>query len=102
MTCQCGGTPERRRPCTWRGLERVAREAYEQVRDWTAALGPRDDIDRLCRAGEARVHDLIDACPERRDLIHGDLLHANVLVAADASKTNAVFSWKNSVHGDFV
>jgi hygromycin-B 4-O-kinase len=89
---------------TWRGWlsERLAREAYEQVRDWTAALGPRDDIDRLWHAGEARVRDLIDACPERRDLVHGDLLHANVLVAGDASKTNAVFSWKNSVRGDFL
>ena len=56
----------------------------------------------LYRAGEARVRDLIEACPERRDLVHGDLLHANVLVAEDGSRPNAIFSWKRSLRGDFL
>jgi hypothetical protein len=29
---------------------------------------------------------LLDACPERRDLVHGDLLHGNVLVSPDARR----------------
>ena len=45
---------------------------------------------------------LLDACPERRDLVHGDLLHGNVLVSAEADRVEAVFSWKCSVRGDFL
>ena len=69
---------------------------------WRATLSAHGDLDRIFRAGEARVRDLVEACPERRDLVHGDLLHANVLVTEDASRPNAVFSWKNSVRGDFL
>lgn len=46
--------------------------------------------------------ELREACPERRDVVHGDLLHRNVLVLEDASRVNAVFSWKCSVRGDFL
>ena len=67
-----------------------------------AKLAKDPALDGLYRACEARVHELLDACPERRDLIHGDLLHANVLIAPDASRVNAVFSWKCSVRGDFL
>ncbi len=45
---------------------------------------------------------LLPACPERRDLVHGDLLHQNVLVSDDCSKVTAIFSWKCSVKGDFL
>ena len=50
---------------TWRGwiAERLARESYEPVRDWRAALGSRRDIDRLCDASAERIRDLVDACP---------------------------------------
>jgi hygromycin-B 4-O-kinase len=48
------------------------------------------------------VRALVDACPERRDLVHGDLLHGNVLVSPDASRVEAVLSWKCSVRGDFL
>ena len=45
---------------------------------------------------------LAEACPERRDLVHGDLLHGNVLVSPDARRVQAVLSWKCSVRGDFL
>jgi aminoglycoside phosphotransferase (APT) family kinase protein len=67
-----------------------------------AKLAADPALDRLYRACEARIHELLDACPERRDLVHGDLLHANVLLAPDLSRVNAVFSWKCSVRGDFL
>jgi len=67
-----------------------------------AKLAADPELDRLYRACESRIHELLDACAERRDLIHGDLLHANVLIAPDASRVNAVFSWKCSVRGDFL
>lgn len=89
---------------TWRGWlsERLVDDPRREVHGWRAALATRGDIDRVYRASETRVRDLIEACPERRDLIHGDLLHANVLVAQDASRPNAVFSWKCSLRGDFL
>jgi aminoglycoside phosphotransferase (APT) family kinase protein len=67
-----------------------------------ARLAADPALDRLYRACESRIHELLDACPERRDLVHGDLLHANVLITPDASRVNAVFSWKCSLRGDFL
>jgi len=72
------------------------------VHGWRATLSAQSDLDRIFRACEARVRGLVDACPERRDLVHGDLLHADVLVTEDASRPNAVFSWKLLVRGDFL
>jgi aminoglycoside phosphotransferase (APT) family kinase protein len=89
---------------TWRGWlsEWLAGDPRQPVHGWRAALAAQSEVDRVYRAGEARVRHLIGACPERRDLVHGDLLHANVLVADDASRPNAVFSWKRSLRGDFL
>lgn len=67
-----------------------------------AKLAADPALDRLYRACESRIHELLDACPERRDLVHGDLLHSNVLIAPDASRVNAVFSWKCSLRGDLL
>ena len=73
------------------------------VHGWRGKLAADPGIDRVFRACEARVRELsAAACPERRDLLHGDLLHKNVLVSDDASRVNAVFSWKCSVRGDFL
>ena len=45
---------------------------------------------------------LLDACTERRHVVHGDLLYQNVLVSEDASAVTGVFSWKHSIRGDFL
>jgi aminoglycoside phosphotransferase (APT) family kinase protein len=89
---------------SWRAwlCDRLADDPAQPVHGWRAALSAHNYLDRIFRAGEARVRDLAGACPERRDLVHGDLLHANVLVTEDASRPDAVFSWKNSVRGDFL
>jgi aminoglycoside phosphotransferase (APT) family kinase protein len=73
-----------------------------RVSGWRATLAADPELDALFRRSEQVVRTLSGACPERRDLIHGDLLHANVLVAEDASRVTAVFSWKCSVRGDFL
>jgi aminoglycoside phosphotransferase (APT) family kinase protein len=73
-----------------------------RVSGWRAKLADHPVIDDLFRTCELRVHALLPACPERRDLIHGDLLHQNVLVSNDASQVTAVFSWKCSAYGDFL
>ena len=72
------------------------------VHGWSAALADDRELAALSAAVTGRVRALVDACPERRDLIHGDLLHGNVLVSPDASRVEAVLSWKCSVRGDFL
>ena len=72
------------------------------VHGWRSRLAEDAPLDRLFRACEARVAALGEACPERRDVVHGDLLHGNVLVSEDARRVHAVFSWKCSVRGDFL
>ena len=89
---------------SWRGwLEASLRDDPAQtVNGWRAKLAADPALDRLYRACEARIDELLDACPERRDLVHRDLLHGNVLIAPDATRVNAVFSWKCSLRGDFL
>jgi hypothetical protein len=69
---------------------------------WRSVLAANHELDALFRRCRERVVGLLEACPERRDLVHGDLLHGNVLVSEDAARVNAVFSWKCSVLGDFL
>ena len=73
-----------------------------RVSGWRAKLAENPDIDSLFKTCELRIRELLRFCPERRDLIHGDLLHQNVLVSEDASQVTAVFSWKCSAYGDFL
>lgn len=89
---------------TWRGwlTQGLVDDPRRRVRGWRATLAADPRLDRLFRACEGRIGELLDACPERRDLVHGDLLNRNVLVAEDASEVTAVFSWKCSVRGDFL
>lgn len=89
---------------TWRGwlLDALVDYPTQATAGWRKALAEDRKLDRLFRACEARITDLVDACPERRDLLHGDLLHANVLMTEDASAITAVFSWKCSQRGDFL
>ncbi|MET9022679.1 aminoglycoside phosphotransferase family protein [Actinopolymorpha sp. NPDC004070] len=72
------------------------------VSGWADALAEDAQLAALSAAVTERVKSLVDACPERRDLIHGDLLHGNVLVSPDATRVEAVLSWKCSVRGDFL
>jgi aminoglycoside phosphotransferase (APT) family kinase protein len=72
------------------------------VHGWSAALAGDPRLASLSAAAAERVSELVDACPERRDLVHGDLLHGNVLVSPDAHRIEAVLSWKCSVRGDFL
>jgi aminoglycoside phosphotransferase (APT) family kinase protein len=73
-----------------------------RVSGWRATLAAEPEVDGLFRACERLIGRLLDDCPERRDLVHGDLLNRNVLIAEDASRITAVFSWKCSVRGDFL
>ncbi|HEY2355649.1 MAG TPA: phosphotransferase [Gaiellaceae bacterium] len=68
--------------------------------EWWARIAENPDVAPVADAAQARIRKLLDACPERRDLVHGDLLSKNVLVAEDVSAIRAVFSWKCSARGD--
>jgi aminoglycoside phosphotransferase (APT) family kinase protein len=72
------------------------------VHGWSAALAADQELAVLAAAAAGRIRALVDACPERRDLVHGDLLHGNVLISPDARRVEAVLSWKCSVRGDFL
>jgi aminoglycoside phosphotransferase (APT) family kinase protein len=88
----------------WAGWlhDRLAHDPNPAIGNRSAALVGHVDAAKIFKACEARVSELLSACPERRDLVHGDLLHANVLVEEDASRATGVFSWKCSVRGDFL
>jgi aminoglycoside phosphotransferase (APT) family kinase protein len=89
---------------TWREWLRagVTDNPDSLVSGWRKALAGHRRIDAIFRACESRIEALLPYCPERRDLVHGDLLHQNVLVSEDATRVTAIFSWKCSVRGDFL
>lgn len=72
------------------------------VSGWRKKLAENGRTDAAFRACESRIEELLPYCPERRDLVHGDLLHQNVLISEDATRVTAIFSWKCSVRGDFL
>jgi len=88
---------------SWREflLAGLVDDSGKLVRGWSAALVGDRQLAALSTAVTGRVRALAQACPERRDLVHGDLLHGNVLVSPDA-QVEAVLSWKCSVRGDFL
>jgi hypothetical protein len=89
---------------TWRQwiLDGLVDDPSRPVNGWRRRLAETPALDSLFDACAARVHELAEACPERRDLVHGDLLHKNVLLSHDLGDVAAVFSWKCSVRGDFL
>jgi aminoglycoside phosphotransferase (APT) family kinase protein len=89
---------------SWREflLAGLANDPRKLVHGWSAALAGDQELAAVSAAVTERVRTLTDACPERRDLVHGDLLHGNVLVSPDARRVEAVLSWKCSVRGDFL
>lgn len=91
-------------PASWREflLAGLADDPDKVVHGWKAELAADRRLAALSTAVSERVTTLVDACPERRDLVHGDLLHGNVLVSADSQRVEAVLSWKCSVRGDFL
>jgi aminoglycoside phosphotransferase (APT) family kinase protein len=69
---------------------------------WRSKIAKVPKLNQLFENCERRIHELLLFCPERRDLVHGDLLHQNVLVSDTAPEVTAIFSWKCSVLGDFL
>ncbi len=96
---------ETRETFGWRDWLRagLADDPTQEVSGWREGLAANPRIDALFQRCEERIEALLPHCPERRDLVHGDLLHQNVLVEDDdSSRVTAIFSWKCSVRGDFL
>jgi hygromycin-B 4-O-kinase len=70
------------------------------VRGWWKRLETRPDAARIFRDAYAALASRIDACPEVRHLVHGDLLYGNVLV--DSDRVSGVFDWQCAWYGDFL
>lgn len=89
---------------SWRELvlARLVDDPGNRVHGWSADIAADPKLAALSTAVCDRVRALVEACPERRDLIHGDLLHGNVLVSPDFRQVQAVISWKRSLRGDFL
>jgi aminoglycoside phosphotransferase (APT) family kinase protein len=99
MWHSAGGAPR-----SWREhlLDGLGDDPRKRIHGWSAELAADRALAVLSTAVSERVATLVDGCPERRDLVHGDLLHGNVLVSEDSQHVEAVLSWKCSVRGDFL
>ncbi len=82
-------------------LRSISDEPSRPQDDTRRVLKSRPALNDLYQVACTRIHELLPRCPERRDLVHGDLLHQNVLVSEQADEVRAVFSWKCSAFGDF-
>ena len=73
----------------------------ERVSGWRATLAADPRLDDLFVAGEQRLREVAPGLPERRDVLHVDLLHGNVLVEPETGRLAAVFDWGCTMLGDF-
>lgn len=89
---------------SWRDWLRKAlvEDPNHEVSGWRAKIASRPALETLFQRALERISEVVEHCPERRDLIHGDLLHQNVLISDEADEVTAIFSWKHSVLGDFL
>lgn len=88
----------------WRDwlLDGITDRPDRHTSGWRALIAADPAADRTFRAADSRIRSLLDACPDRRQLVHSDLLHSNVLVTPAAHAVTAIFSWKCSTWGDAV
>jgi len=91
-------------PSSWREwlLASLEDRPGARVSGWRARLKEAPDLDAVFVSGERALRSRLGACPEVRHVLHRDLLNRNVLVAADASRLEAVFDWGCSLAGDFL
>ena len=81
---------------TWR--EAVLAFAGDRLVGWRTALAGSPTGDGPLATGLARLQELAADLPDVPQVIHGDLLHRNVLVQGTA--VTGIFDWGNSMVGD--
>lgn len=86
---------------SWHGwLLRAIRIPDRLESQWAEATAVHAELGPVFARCTTTIEELLQHCPERRDLVHGDLLHQNVLLTD--STVTGIFSWKCSVVGDFL
>lgn len=71
----------------------------KRIHGWRKRLAAEGGLDAFVHL-QRKLTSLLDHCPEERHLIHGDLLHYNLLVSGN--EISAVLDWGNSLYGDFL
>src|SRR5207237_4791890 len=84
---------------SWRAhlLQVAADEPTSRTHGWRARLAASPTGSGPFEEALDQLHALVDCCPEERHLVHGDLLHYNVLVAGD--RITGVIDWGCSIYG---
>lgn len=85
---------------TWRAWLEGGLDPNGRNAPWRRLVAQEPVVGPIGARADARLAELLDEVPEKRELFHGDLVHKNVLVAPDLSRITAVFSWKCSGRGD--
>ena len=87
---------------TWRAnlLQIGSESASGRSRGWRELLAGSPIGTAPFEAGLKRLQTLVERCPEQRSLVHGDLLHFNVLVEDD--RITGVVDWGCGIYGDFL
>lgn len=81
-------------------LDGISDLPHHHTAGWRPRLAADPAAERTFRAVDERIRAHVDACPDRRQLVHGDLLHSNVLLTPAGDAVSAVFSWKCATWGD--
>lgn len=87
---------------TWRAalLDVVNDRPEDRTHGWRERLASSPTGAGPFEEALRRFQAVVDQAPEKRHLIHSDLLHDNVLVSG--SRINAVLDWGCSMYGDFL
>lgn len=87
---------------SWRAtlLNVAADEPASRTHGWRERLAASPTGCGQFDAALGRMRALVHYCPEERHLVHGDLLHYNVLVAD--RRITAVIDWGCAIYGDFL
>lgn len=85
---------------TWQEylVQSVAGLSEDRLTDWHRRLDSRPGGTAALERGAEALAAMVHVCPERRHVIHNDLL-LNTLVSPD-DRITAVFDWGNSLAGD--
>lgn len=84
---------------SWRSfLLSIGDDREDRLPGWRGKLAAWPAEQAAFDASLVQLHSLVDACPETRSLVHGDLINGNVLVEGDM--ITSVFDWGCALWGD--
>lgn len=85
---------------TWHDfLTSVPDRDSARIHGWRDRLTALTDVQPVFDRAQRLLEQLVHHCPDRRSVVHGDLLAGNVLVTTD-DQISAVLDWGNSLAGD--